>query len=965
MRGASIFLVLVVLLTSARLPAQVDPRGGWRTLRTTHFYLHFRPETESLARRAAVEAERAYVALSATLKRPRGMIDLVLSDDVDYSNGFASAPVRRIVIYAHPPLDAGALRTHDDWLQLVITHELAHIFHLDRSRGIWRLGQYAFGRHPGLFPNLYSPRWFTEGLAVFYETELTGSGRLAGDGHRMIARADIIEPRGLPRIDELSLSTSRYPHGGLAYVYGSLLLEHAARTRGVASIGRMVELSSASLLPVLLRPSTGVDWTSEWRLLRDSLLAGMSTAGGQMSGWRQLRGGGRTVQAPRWLDSASIIYSYDGGRETAGAYRSSALTPNARPRRLGRRNSLDANTPLPDGSIVFAQLDYTDRFHVRSDLWLERGATQTPLTRGARLSQPDARGSDGMLVAVQGVPGASRLVLLHPDSASAIRLLTAGNADTGWAEPRWSPDGSRIAAVRWRRGGWNAIVTIDPATCAVRVLHESRTVNAMPAWLPAGQVVFASEATGSSQLYQVDPAAGDGVAPVRLTNAETGVFEPAPSSDGTSIAATLYRADGFHVVLASLPLASFGAMPPVTTVSRLGPVDTSDAPSKPYRALRSLLPRFWEPRYEQGFAGATLYGAHISGSDALDRHAFVAEALRDSRTGAIEYSSTYWFRGLGQPEVALGTSTQWGYGSVRDTLGRRVAEVQQRARAVSAALTTSRPRIRSSSFLSAGATLQWNDFRINPADFADIANPFYRTKPTYRSAFLSGGISNLKRPSLSIAPEDGISLSATAEQTWVGEETPRTSRRIVTDARGFLGMNLGAFAHHVLALRGAWGFADARAVSPFNVGGGSGSSVELVPGYSIGGNRRTFSVRGFSPATQTGTRAFASSAEVRWPLLAPSRGLPILPLFIDRVTATTFVDAGSAWCHSEPRIPACEGGRRSLGIMASGGAELIMDAAPRFDFAYRFRLGFAAPFRVPGDDPKPKPSVYIDFGTYF
>ncbi len=64
------------------------------------------------------------------------MIDVVLSDDVDFSNGSATPyPTSRIVIYANPPVFESALRYTNDWGQLVITHELTHIFHLDRTRG--------------------------------------------------------------------------------------------------------------------------------------------------------------------------------------------------------------------------------------------------------------------------------------------------------------------------------------------------------------------------------------------------------------------------------------------------------------------------------------------------------------------------------------------------------------------------------------------------------------------------------------------------------------------------------------------------------------------------------------------------------------------------------------------------------------------------------------------------------------
>ena len=123
------------------------PNLDWRTIKTRHFYVHFNPNTEPLARRLAADAERAYEQLSHEMHPPRGMIDLVLSDDVDFSNGFATPyPTPRIVVYAAPPVSESALRYTNDWAQSVVTHELTHIFHLDRTRGIWSLGQHVFGR---------------------------------------------------------------------------------------------------------------------------------------------------------------------------------------------------------------------------------------------------------------------------------------------------------------------------------------------------------------------------------------------------------------------------------------------------------------------------------------------------------------------------------------------------------------------------------------------------------------------------------------------------------------------------------------------------------------------------------------------------------------------------------------------------------------------------------------------------
>ena len=147
--GVTVFLAITCIV---RLDAQVDPSGAWRTWRTEHFRVHARAELAEFAVLAADVAEQAYTLLAGELKPPRGLIDLVLSDDVDFSNAFASTfPTNRMTVYLAPPgASSVSLARYDVWLRLLITHELTHIFHLDRADGVWHVLQAVFGRAPGL-----------------------------------------------------------------------------------------------------------------------------------------------------------------------------------------------------------------------------------------------------------------------------------------------------------------------------------------------------------------------------------------------------------------------------------------------------------------------------------------------------------------------------------------------------------------------------------------------------------------------------------------------------------------------------------------------------------------------------------------------------------------------------------------------------------------------------------------------
>jgi len=102
-RTTMLLCLLVAMAPAAH--AQVDPRGALRTIAMPHFRVHFRPDQEALARRAAFLAETAYAQLSRELAPPSGLVDLLIADNVDASNGYAQVfPTNRVVIYAVPPI---------------------------------------------------------------------------------------------------------------------------------------------------------------------------------------------------------------------------------------------------------------------------------------------------------------------------------------------------------------------------------------------------------------------------------------------------------------------------------------------------------------------------------------------------------------------------------------------------------------------------------------------------------------------------------------------------------------------------------------------------------------------------------------------------------------------------------------------------------------------------------------------
>ena len=986
-RLARITAVAAVWLLAAlahRAEAQVSPNLDWRTIKTTHFYVHFTPPTEGLARRIAADAERAYAQLSAHLHPPRGMIDVVISDDVDQSNGSATpTPTNRIVIYANPPVSESALRYTNDWAQLVVTHELTHIFHLDRSRGVWWLGQKILGRAPFLFPNSYSPSWLTEGLAVYEESKLSGAGRIEGSEHRMIARAAAIDHR-FPAVGALSLAQGRFPFGETAYSFGSLFVDYLAREHGDSAVRRYVEKASANLIPYLVnvpaKQGFGLSFSRGWKQFEDSVAKSISPDPRLvLPGWRELTHDGVYVFAPRWQSDSSVIYSGAPGRETFGAYR---VDLDGKRTRIGRRNSRSPNVTLDDGSLLYSQLGFVNPYQERSDLWIQRGGREHQLTFGQRLTSPDAR-ADGQIVAVQILPGATRLVLVSKD-AKSITPITNGSYDEQWAEPAWSHSGNFIAASRWLRGNISQIVIVDTHGEIVRVVSSGYSIEATPSWFPNDEaILYSSDRTGVTQTYMTafTPGTFERRADERLSDVQTGLFEPVVSPSGR-IAAVLFKADGYHLGVDSPTgrptvygvgdhKADLDTTPSLSVATLVS--DTSRATS--YSPWRTLIPRYWLPTVEDGIDGGYRIGGTTAGYDVVGRHTVRGSIAFPTNNTGVVGDLSYQYSGFGLPILQVDGAQSWeSLGGIfsRDENIPIVGEVFRRTLSADALATWIRQRTRTALSVTAGFGVEHRTHVSMPDRnlLASIDTNGALGALTFPSIIAAAGYANYRRPPFSISPEDGVQLNVTVRDRLRSGAAGNGAQSVSIVGSGALykSLDLPGFAHHVLALRGSGGYADERAAGYFLVGGVSGNTFEIIPGYTIGEGRKTFPVRGFEAGTLAGIRAATGSAEYRVPLFMTGWSPSFLPLFFDRSSLALFSDFGTAWC------PTVRGGREVCNRpgqddrvdIASAGAELNLNLGLlSWDSPYRFRLGVVTPTYDGNYFGRPKVQAYVVAGVSF
>ncbi len=987
---SSVRAVLLLLALSRSLGAQVDPRGPVRTITTPHFRVHFASRLDSLARVSAVYAEGAYAQLSAELVAPRGRIDLLVADNVDFSNGYATVfPTARVVIYAVPPIASQELRYTGDWLRSVITHELAHVFHLDRSRGIWSLGRAIFGRSPVLFPNMYTPSWVKEGLAVHYESKFTGFGRDVSTEFPTALRAMAVDSMLMP-LGRWSLASTRYPRGNAAYLFGSTVMERAAaQAKAGKGMRRYVDASAAMAIPYLLQTNAkigfGKSFNAIWQAYRDSLTSVHVDTSDDRFTWESPNG--YYAVGPRWLSADSLVYASSDGRRVGGLY--AASVRGGAPERLSWTKSLDTWAVGPRG-LVGAQSDWQDPYRYRSDLYVscvlkKCSGDEQRLTESARLISPDVR-ADGEIVAVQVSAGTTSLVRVSADGKQ-VRVIAAGAGRDMWAEPRWSPNGAHIAAVQLLGTSEQRVMLLDTLGNIWQAVAGGRAVFASPSFTPKGdRLVWASDRSGRMQLESALVGDLDMLDTLRwrepreevhqVTRVSTGVYEPSVSPDGKSVAVLVQRGDGMHAAV--MPLDTAGPMAantwytkePLALPTPVDPLQIAALKSTRYSAVRMLLPRYWLPSAGQGRDGLGTIGFSTSGNDILERHIWEASALVQPDRGETDGYAVYRYAGFGVPVFDLSISQQWDatFRVVNDK-NETIGLLARRKRFATVSSTVSVPRVKWAVSGTLGAQYELRDFTATVDSALGPANSLLRTGTRYPTLFFNSSVSTARRAARSVSVEEGVTLATSTMYRWRLDAPELGSWRHVVSARAYQPLDLPGFSRHVLAVRAAAGITDQKTATEFSVGGVSGLTSEVFPGVNVGDPSRTFAVRGVAPGTQRGIRALAGSAEYRAPLALFKKLPSVFTVYSDKLSLALFSDAGRAWCPSAfaasgSTLGVCERPGVRDGWIATGGAELVFDAAIAYDVPYRFRIGGGAPYVAPAGVSR-KGAFYVTLGGYF
>ncbi|MBI5510342.1 MAG: PD40 domain-containing protein [Deltaproteobacteria bacterium] len=967
--------ILWVLLTPAPggAAALYDPALTWRTIESPGFSVHYPDDARNLAIRVSRIAEEVRPQVAALFGNdPEGVIDIVLADTSDEANGSATVlPKNTVRLYLTAPTELTGLSSYDDWLRILIIHELAHVCDIDQTWGLTRFFRLILGKYIAM--NGLSPQFLSEGVAVFAETMLTNTGRGRSSYVAMLLRMAALDDRFVA-IDQANVQYSDWPGGNVAYFYGGFFHLWLRAKYGTAAVRRLHQYYAATPLPYLYwfgasalfgssLPALWQQWQQEELALAREIEADVIARG--PTPMRRVTFHGRNITGVRYSPDQSFVL-----------YSRTSPVDGSTVRRVRRDGSDDTALVLqtfsprfsftPDGSgFYYSQANINERFDDFNDLYRFDLATADSVLlkdrddpdQSLRARDPDVSQDGRRLVFVQnrlhqsyvtvGTLGGAKMDTL------ALRVLVPPAGDMQFASPRFSPDGRRIALSVWFEGGRRDIVLVDAASGAPsRRLTFDRAEDGNPAWSPDGRyVLYESDADGISNLYAYD-LADDRY--FRVTRVVGGAFQPDVSADGKWLLLRAASGNGFDIF--EMPFAPETWTPQAYTPDQGYGSESATAAAadrswarfefpaaapreaepplplaatetdQPYSPWSSLLPFHdnWNLQPVLYFLNGDPTALVLTqGADAVLHHRYVVAASSSYYTKRLSFAASYtndvWY-----PTLAVGAAEQaYSY-----ELGR-----YREDRLTGTASIAWPVKLRHLLVLS--YTNQRRRALTTESERALALGDFGWVELGYRYRFT-------RHFPYSVGEEHGASWAIGGR--WYGRALGADFDEALATLDARLYVNNPLFDNQVLALRAA----GAMALGPqyhekLALGGAAASSIFTLQTELV------YPLRGFPldyDRYPAGTGVAALYVEYRLPLWHVQRGLWTLPILLQTVHLALFTDVGNTFGDGSAttvRRASREAWREIRAPRAGAGTELRADLSLGWMFPLTLRLGVAWP----------------------
>lgn len=917
-----------------------DTQLTWMTAESPHFRIHFHDDEQALAQRALGVAEDAYHQLTPVFDwYPRQKTDIVLSDEADDSNGFATPfPSNRITLLATPPYIVNSLEDHDGWFETVILHELVHILHLDKAIGEPNNGRRWLGRFPLFFPHAFLPPWMHEGLATYYETDETlGIGRGQSSYFAMMMRMEVAN--GIKPLRQVNQPMVTWPLLTSRYLYGVYFFRFIAKKYGQSSVQALVKSYADHWIPYRINGLSmdvlGKDMATLWDEFEADLHQQFDAQ------IQSLRDSAREASALTHSGDFKRSLVSDGGAVyvvedhlSTGAHVLKFQGVNTLPTQVAEVHGNARLAAHGSAGLLLSQPEVCRNANSFHDLYRinPTSGVQTRLTTCARYIAATFAADGWSIYALHNARGQHAIHQLSL-SGELEQVLWAGDADTVVSDLDASADGKMLVAAVWRRGsGWNIEeFDVQQRTWLARTSDASIKTDAKYVG-NSRDIVFSMDQGG---VYNIHRLHQHNVEASPISSVVGGAFSPL--IQGKQLWFIGYGSAGFDVFQSNITEqqapASHASVHP-QWVQRQPIASISMSAAVPYQPWDTLLPTSWFPSFYFTTAGGE-FGINISGTDVLNRHQY------------------QMYTGINTITASPVVSLQYIYDRYEPSLHFYAQQLQ------------------TPSLVNNHVVMTTQVQRLE----ADIVYPIVSTD---QIVSLHAGVSHV-RESLAWLSPAYISNISDYQDTLVGVafmlDTSKQQPRSISPSQGQQWMVLaesgaglgGQYAGSVLAasLKSYWDLGDEQVLAgqvyagfgssttrPFQLGGQAQNNIISPVLLGAPYNRRSFALRGYADgqAALRGEDMLLTSLEYRFPIARIERGWMAPPIGVDKIFGQLFVDAAKLNTAS-----------LSSSIYSSVGAELGADLVLFYNLPVRLQLGYAQGL----DDALGEDQWYLGLGSIF
>lgn len=652
-----VFFFCCVVVTFQPVYAELYPNAqsveDWKTLSTDHFNIHFYKGERAQAERVSAIAESVHQALSEKFQwEPLKRTELVITDQFDYSNGFATPlPYNTVYLFVSAPDTNGTLDDYNDWLTLLILHEYTHTLHLDKANGLPEALRSFFGRLPVLFPNAFQPQFLTEGLAVYHETDSEeGYGRGQSSYQAMLMRMEVVSR--LKSRGQVNANKREWPLGN-GYLYGTYFYQYLKSVYGEKAIYQYVEIYSRQLIPYLSsRASNKVlskNFAELWQGYHSYLekIFGEQISLLEQTPYTAMDAMTDTGYSPKLMtaDHDALYYVQLDNMNTPKLYQ--------RQRDGSEKALIKLDSPAyihahEDAGVLISQIKKYNKYYVYADLYVYKEGSLSRLTYGSRYRRAVWTPDGKYIVAYKAVMGMGQLDVLSAEGEFIKTVWQADNTVLGSFSI--SPSGELVAQLKPAYGQWNLYRFNMHTDAQWTQLTFTNYIESSPYFKDETTILYTADYTDVSNVYRLDintPQQAE-----RLTHVLGGVFTPVYFKHAMYVngyhekgndlyqLSTVYEA---LTVIENVDLTTFDSEHQFSKKYESVNDNNAALVEKDYSPWSTLTPTWWFPLLTLDEQQTTL-GFMTSGVDAIHYHAYSVDMSVDVENQLFNTSVAYSYR---------------------------------------------------------------------------------------------------------------------------------------------------------------------------------------------------------------------------------------------------------------------------------------------------------------------------------